>query len=152
MRKSFSIAFILVCILSCNTTKNLQNRYRFSDACRETYELFSNLIARQNTDLLTVKAPVKENYLRLLKSYEANVKCWNSTIPEVAIIELFGVPHKREVGSRTQSTTIRYYIRTKDCIYYGGTPSSDEGCGVLEFTFSKEGKPTGSVFYAINPT
>jgi hypothetical protein len=82
--------------------------------------------------------------------YQKNGICWLEVLPEEAIIDLFGVPHKRGVSHRNGDVTLNYYIRTENCMSLESLYNPDEKCGTLMFLFSKKGKPIGGIFYALN--
>lgn len=150
-RKVIFAIIIIVGFTSCNTLKQLQRSIGFSDDCLQSYQYFKDRIVRKGDDeLLEFVDPVSEVYQELLTEYyEEKSPCWLGILPEKAVIKLFGIPHKRGAGDRDQS--VLYYIRTEECMSLKEPYRLDERCGVLMFTFSKEGEPIGGAFYAWKP-
>jgi len=149
-----NLVFVIIITVSfsgCNTPKKLQRTLGFSDDCLESYQYFKDRITRKGEDrLLEFIEPTAEVYQDLLTEYyEKESPCWLGTLPEKAVIELFGIPHKRGGGDRDQS--ILYYIRTEECMSLKEPHRLDERCGTLMFVFSKEGEPIGGAFYAWKP-
>ena len=137
----------------CDTPQKLQRNFGFSDTCRESYKFFLERIERQDKGLIEFIEPVAETYEELLSEHYKNVGgCWSDVLPEKGVLKLFGEPHRREVGKKSGDITMTYFIRSKQCMNLDELNRPDEKCGNLIFSFSKEGKPKGSIFYALGAT
>jgi len=142
--------FFVISIVGCNSSKQLQRIYDFPDICRENYEFFLNRIIRVDDGLLEFTEPVDKTYEQLLsKHYNNEGNCWSDVLPEEGILKLFGVPHKRDIGTASGEITLTYFIRTKQCMDLDNLTRVDEKCGNLIFFFSKDGEPKGSIFHAL---
>lgn len=67
------------------------------------------------------------------------IECWSKNFTQADIRKLFGKPTREVIGQRTGELSYEYVILNKTCVVKNGEIIRNDDCGLLQFTFGKDG-------------